>query len=106
VTRKLETTADAVEILHRRLSEGKPERLKVLEEARANEEIARRIFALRTKAGLTQAQLGKLVGTTESVICRLEGRRLRRPFAGDAAENAAALHQRIEIRFVPIRRSA
>ena len=37
--------------------------LKILEEARANEEIARNIFGLRTKAGLT---------TTASVICRLE----------------------------------
>ena len=33
---------DAVEILHRRFYEGKPARLKSLEEARANEEIARR----------------------------------------------------------------
>jgi hypothetical protein len=40
--------------------------LKILEEARANEEIARNIFGLRTKAGLT---------TTASVICRLEERR-------------------------------
>ena len=72
MTRKTETTTDAVEILHRRLFEGKPERLKILEEARANEEIARKIFGLRTKAGLTQTQLGKLVGTTASAICRLE----------------------------------
>jgi DNA-binding XRE family transcriptional regulator len=71
----METTTDAVEILHRRLFEGEPERLKILEEARANEEIARKIFGLRTKAGLTQTQLGKLVGTTASVICRLEERR-------------------------------
>jgi hypothetical protein len=63
MTRKTGTTTDAVEILHRRLFEGKPERLKILEEARANEEIARNIFGLRTKAGLT---------TTASVICRLE----------------------------------
>jgi hypothetical protein len=47
MTRKTETTTDAVEILHRRLFEGKPERLKILEEARANEEIARKIFGLR-----------------------------------------------------------
>jgi DNA-directed RNA polymerase specialized sigma subunit len=72
MTRKKETTTDAVEILRRRLFEGKPERLKILEEARSNEEIARKILGLRTTAGLTQTQLGKLVGTTASVICRLE----------------------------------
>jgi transcriptional regulator with XRE-family HTH domain len=43
-----------------------------LEEARANDEIARKIYGLRTKAGLMQAQLGRLIGTTASVICRLE----------------------------------
>ena len=36
--RKLKPTSDAVEILHRRLYQGKPARLKNLEEARANEE--------------------------------------------------------------------
>ena len=72
MTGKTGTTTDAGEILHRWLFEGKPKRLKILEETRANEEIARKIFALRTKAGLTQTQLGKLVGTTASVISRLE----------------------------------
>jgi hypothetical protein len=42
-----------VEILHRRFYAGKPDRLKSLEEGRANEEIARRIYKLRTAAGLT-----------------------------------------------------
>jgi hypothetical protein len=35
--------SDAVEVLHRRFYEGKPSRLKKLEEERANEEIARKI---------------------------------------------------------------
>ncbi len=68
----LKPVSDAVEILHRRFYEGKPARLKNLEEARANEEIARKIRELRTAAALTQAQLAKLIGTTASVICRLE----------------------------------
>jgi DNA-binding XRE family transcriptional regulator len=69
---KRKPTTDAVEILHRRFFEGKPERLKDLEEARANDDIARKIFELRTSAGLTQARMAKLIGTTASVICRLE----------------------------------
>ena len=76
-TTKSGTTTDAVEIIHRRYFEGKPERLKILEEARADDEIARKIFELRTKVGLTQSQLGKLIGTTASVICRLEDPTMR-----------------------------
>ena len=52
-TRKRKPTTDAIESLHRRYYEGKPDRLKELEEARVEDEIARKISALRTKAGLT-----------------------------------------------------
>ena len=106
MTKKPETTTDAVEILYHRLYEGKPERLKGLEEARANDEVARKILALRTKAGLTQTQLGKLVGTTASVICRLEDADYEGHSLAMLRRIAAALHRRVEIRFVPIRRSA
>jgi predicted Holliday junction resolvase-like endonuclease len=47
-TRRL--SSDAVEVLHRRFYEGRPSRLKGLEEARANEEIARKIRELRKAA--------------------------------------------------------
>jgi DNA-binding XRE family transcriptional regulator len=104
--RKPESTTDAIEIIHRRLYEGKPERIRGLEEARANDELARKIFGLRTKAGLTQAQLGKLVGTTASVICRLEDAEYEGHSLAMVRRIAAALNQRVEIRFVPIRRSA
>jgi hypothetical protein len=52
-------TTDAVEILRRRFYEGDPEKLKSLGECRADDEIARKIQALRTKGGLTQAQLAR-----------------------------------------------
>ena len=106
MTKKPEPTTDPVEVLYRRLYEGKPARLKGLEEARANDEVARKIFGLRTKAGLTQTQLGKLVGTTASVICRLEDADYEGHSLAMLRRIAAALNQRIEIRFVPIRRSA
>ena len=106
MTKKPEPTTDAVQIIYRRLYEGKPERIKDLEEARANDEIARKIFGLRTKAGLTHAQLGKLIGTTASVICRLEDADYDGHALAMLQKIAAALNQRVEIRFVPIRRSA
>ena len=106
MTKKSGTTTDAVEIIHRRYFEGKPERLKILEEARADDEIARKIFELRTRAGLTQCQLGKLIGTTASAICRLEDADYEGHSLAMLRRIAASLNQRIEIRFIPIRRSA
>ena len=100
------STTDAVEIIHRRYFANKPERLRELEEARANEEIARKILELRTKAGLTQSQLGKLVGTTASVICRLEDADYEGHSLAMLRRIGVALNQRVEVRFVPIRRSA
>jgi DNA-binding XRE family transcriptional regulator len=97
---------DAVEILHRRFYEGKPARLKNLEEVRANEEIARKIQGLRAAAALTQTQLAKLIGTTASVICRLEDADYEGHSLAMLRRIAGALNQRVEIRFVPIRRLA
>jgi ribosome-binding protein aMBF1 (putative translation factor) len=102
----LKTTSDAVEILHRRVYEGKPARMKNLEEARANEEIARKIHELRETAALTQTQLAKLIGTTASVICRLEDADYEGHSLAMLRRIAGALNLRVEIRFIPVRRSA
>ena len=102
-------TSDAVELLHRRFYEGKPARLKNLEEARANEEIARKIQELRAAAALTQTQLAKLIGTTASVICRLEDSDYEGHSLAMLNRIATALNKRVKIEFVPLprkRRSA
>lgn len=104
--KKAKPVSDAVEILHRRVYEGNPARLKNLEEARANEEIALKIHELRATAGLTQTELAKLIGTTASVICRLEDADYEGHSLAMLRRIASALNQRVEIRFVPIRRSA
>jgi DNA-binding XRE family transcriptional regulator len=101
MAKKRKPTTDAVEILHRRYYEGRPERLAALEEARANAEIARKIYALRTKAGLTQRQLAKLVGTSASAICRLEDADYEGHSLAMLRRIAAALDKRVEIRFLP-----
>ncbi len=103
MTKKRESTTDAVEILHRRYFEGKPKMLALLEEERANAEIARKIYELRTKAGLSQRALAKLVGTTASVICRLEDADYEGHSFSMLRRIAAALNRRVEIRFVPQR---
>ena len=93
-------TADAVEILHRRYYEGKPNRILHLEEARAEDELARRIYELREQAGLTQERLAKLVGTTPSVISRLEDSEYEGHSLTMLKRIAAAVDKRVEIRFV------
>jgi transcriptional regulator with XRE-family HTH domain len=70
--KKRRETSDAIEIMHRRYFEGKPDRMAMLEEELANAELSRLVYDLRTEAKLTQAQLAKRVGTTQSVISRLE----------------------------------
>jgi transcriptional regulator with XRE-family HTH domain len=49
-----------------------PAKVDAFEAARSNAEVARCIYRLRAKAGLTQRDLAALVGTSPSVICRLE----------------------------------
>jgi len=100
--RKRKATTDAVEIMHRRYFEGKPERLQELEEERANAEVARQIYGLRQAAGLTQQELAKLVGTTPSVISRLEDADYEGHSLSMLRRIAAALDKRVEIRFVPL----
>ena len=106
MAKKRKPTKDAVEILHRRLYEGKPKRLADLEEARANDEVARKIRTLRTEAGLTQRELAKLVGTTASVICRLEDADYDGHSLAMLRRIAKALEKRVEIRFLPLERKA
>jgi len=102
MARKRKPTTDAVEIIHRRYFAGRPERLAELEEERANADVARRIRTLREKAGMTQAQLADAVGTTASVISRLEDADYEGHSLSMLRRIAGALDKRIEIRFVSL----
>src|SRR5450432_152528 len=99
-------TSDAVEILHKRFYEGKPERIAQMEQIRADDAVARKIYDLRVKAGLSQRELAKLVGTTASAICRLEDADYEGHSMAMLNRIAAALDKRVEIRFVPVRANA
>ena len=99
---KRKPTTDAVEILHRRYYEGNPERLAELEKARAEDAVARKVYELRTEAGLSQRKLAKLVGTTASVICRLEDADYEGHSLSMLNRIAAAVGKRVQITFVPI----
>ena len=98
-------TSDALTIMHRRFFEGKPEKIVELEKMRSDDEIARKIQNLRSKAGLTQRELAKLVDTTASVICRLEDADYEGHSLSMLNRIARALDQKVEIRFVPLKKS-
>ncbi|MBI4538562.1 MAG: XRE family transcriptional regulator [Gemmatimonadetes bacterium] len=102
MARKRNTTSDAVEIMQRRYFEGRPERQAELEEERANAEVARKIYDLRQEAGLTQQELARLIGTTASVISRLEDADYEGHSLSMLRRIAGALQKRVEIRFVSV----
>ena len=99
---KRKQTSDAVKIIHKRFFHGQPKHLAELAEARANDAIARKIRTLREKAGLSQRALAKKVGTTASVICRLEDADYEGHSLAMLNRIAAALNKRIEINFAPL----
>lgn len=98
---KKNKTSDGLRILHRRFYDGKPERQRDLEEARTNAQVARQIHAARIKAGLTQRELAEMIGTTASVICRLENDDYQGHSLSMLRKIASALELRVEIRFIP-----
>ena len=78
-----------------------PELMWEYEKCGADIEVAQLIYDMRTNAGLTQRQLAKRVGTTASVICRLEDADYEGHSLAMLRRIAEALGKRIEIRFVP-----
>lgn len=99
-------STDALAILHGRHYKGRPERLASLERERVNAKIARDIYTLRTRKGLTQKQLARMIGTTPSVISRLESADYAGHSLGMLQRVAAAFNQRIQVRFIPLRSGA
>lgn len=67
------TTSDALEIIRRRyFSDPDPAREARMDFYRSEFEVAQMIYDLREAAGLTQKELAALVGTSQSVVSRLE----------------------------------
>ena len=98
------TASATVQHLRDRYVGNDPEQQAVYEEHLINADIARKVYDLRTKAGLSQRALAKQVGTTASVICQLEDVDYRGHSLSMLKRIAAALDQRIEIRFIPTHR--
>jgi transcriptional regulator with XRE-family HTH domain len=63
-----------------------------------NSEIGQMIYDARTKAGLTQKQLANRLGTTQSVISRLESADYEGHSLGMLLRIAQTLGQKLELR--------
>ncbi len=87
----------SVRDLHEKWSED-PAYRKAYEELGPEFELARALIEARTRAGLTQAQLAKRMRTTQSVIARLEGGRVR-PSTKTLERIARATGTRLRISF-------
>jgi ribosome-binding protein aMBF1 (putative translation factor) len=93
-------TRDALTILKQ--VTGKGERIKSgIAQARINLEVAQMIYDARTRAGLSQSGLAALIGSKQPVIARLEDADYEGHSLTMLRRIAAALEQRLEIRFVP-----
>ena len=93
-------TSDAGRILDR-ITGRDPKLRKAIEEQKLNVRVAEMILEAREAAGITQAELAKLVGTTQSVISRLEDADYEGRSLTMLQRIAEALHQRLEVRLVP-----
>ncbi len=93
-------TKDALDHIHKKYG-NYPEFQKGVEKARTDLMVGQMIYDARQEAGLTQSGLAKLVGTTQSVISRLEDADYEGHSLPMLNRIAAALHKQVEIRFVP-----
>ena len=99
IEQKSQKTTDAVKILDRRMDSNGQLR-QLANDAVVNAEVAQLIHDVRTKAKLTQKQLAEIVGTTQSVIARLEDADYEGHSLSMLQRIAASVNKRLEVRFV------
>ena len=73
-------------------------------QAKVNLEVAQMIYDARTTAGLSQSELAALIDSKQPVIARLEDADYEGHSLTMLRRIAAALEQRLELRFVPKKR--
>jgi ribosome-binding protein aMBF1 (putative translation factor) len=93
--------SDALQELYDELIGDDPKKQTEYDEALVNVKASQLLYDMRTAAGLSQRELAKRVGTTASVICRLEDA----DYSGHTLQMlnrvASALGRRIELHAVP-----
>ena len=94
-------TNNAIKILDK-MTSSDAELKAIIAEESINAEVAQLIYAARTKAGLTQKQLGELIGTKQPVIARLEDANYEGHSLSMLQKIAHALNQKVVIDMIPI----
>jgi len=90
---------NAVQFLYDRYVGKDPKRIEEYGRELLNATIARQLFDLRSRAGLSQRELALRVGTSASAICRLEDADYEGHSLSLLKRIAEALGSQIEIRF-------
>jgi len=93
-------TKDALKIMDR-MVKGDSEMETLVAEASINAEVAQLIYDARIAADMTQAELAKLIGTTQSVIARLEDADYEGHSLSMLQRIASVLDRKIEIHLTP-----
>lgn len=101
MARKKRVITDAVEILDRLYFAGRPREIAALDDERLKSDIAQQIYDLRTAAHLSQRVLAARVGTTASVISRLEDTDYQSHSVSMLRRIAKVFGWRVDVRFVP-----
>lgn len=99
MARKRRFRSGGLQALHDRFIGDDPERVASFERALADAGVAQDIYNLRVAAGLSQRALAARVGTTASVISRLEDADYEGHSLSMLRRVAAALGRRVEVRF-------
>jgi ribosome-binding protein aMBF1 (putative translation factor) len=95
-------TTDGMKIIDSMI--GNDQELRDLcEQATINAHVAQLIYDARTEAGLSQTELARLIGTTQSVISKLEDVDYGGHSLSMLNKIAQALNQEIKIALVPMR---
>jgi len=92
--------SEALQYTYDRFIAGDPEHEEAIEQALFDTEVASKVYDLRTKAGLSQRALAKKVGTTASVICRLEDADYEGNSLAMLRRIAEAVGKRLQIRLI------
>lgn len=98
--RERQPTTDAVEIIRRRYLEGNPELQAEVDRCHAEYLVSEALYNLRTEAGLTQAELAGLAGTSASAINRMEDADYEGHSLAALRKIAKALGKRVVIGFL------
>jgi ribosome-binding protein aMBF1 (putative translation factor) len=106
MSKKRQFNSKALQYAYDRYLGADRELAAAFEEGLAAADVASQIYKLRSRSGLSQRQLAARVGTTASVICRLEDADYEGHSLSMLRRIATALGKEVRIVFVPTRRRA